>query len=107
MDDFKNDAYYSDKLKRDLTFIASHMKETSPSEFDMDEVLQDSMMFRMIQISENAKKLSEEYKNNRPEIPWRDIYGLRNRIVHQYGGIDMSIVYETLVYDIPEILKQL
>ena len=52
------------------------------------EVLLDSMLFRMIQISENAKKLSDEYKLHRGNVPWNAIYGLRNRIVHDYGNVD-------------------
>ena len=42
----------------------------------------------MIQISENAKKLSDEYKLHRGNVPWKVIYGLRNRIVHDYGNVD-------------------
>ena len=72
-----------------------------------DEVLLDSMMFRMIQISENAKKLTDNYKQMRKEIPWNSIYGLRNRIVHDYGNVDLGIIYETLKYDIPQLLEAL
>ena len=63
------------------------------------------MLFRMIQLSENAKKLSESYKMNNSNIPWNAIYGLRNRIVHDYGSVDLNVVYETLKNDIPELLQ--
>lgn len=109
MDNIKNDPYYVDKLLTDLLFIETHMLGVTKAEFEENEVLQDSMMFRLIQISENARKLSEEYKNERCDIPWKDIYGLRNRIVHDYGQVDLSIVYDTLIYDISdvyEIMKQ-
>ncbi len=61
----------------------------------------------MIQISENAKKLSAEYKTEKCSLPWDELSGLRNRIVHDYGNVDLDIVYETLKYDIPELLEQL
>lgn len=64
------------------------------------------MMFRLIQISENARKISDSYKNNHGYIPWNSIYGLRNRIVHDYGNVDFNIVYNTVKYDIPA-LKEL
>ena len=51
------------------------------------------------------KILSDEYKTNHNQIPWTDIYGLRNRIVHDYGNVDLTIVFETLKNDIPEVLK--
>lgn len=65
------------------------------------------MLFRMIQISENAKRLSEEYKENRDNLPWNELTGLRNSIVHDYGNVDLNIVFETLKYDIPELMEQL
>ena len=76
-------------------------------ELNANEVLLDSMLFRMIQISENAKKLSDEYKQEKSYIPWNLLYGLRNRIVHDYGNVDLNIVYETLKNDIPELLEMI
>lgn len=63
------------------------------------------MSFSLVQISEDSKNLSDEYKTNHNQIPWTDIYGLRNRIVHYYGNVDLTIVFETLKNDIPEVLK--
>ena len=58
-------------------------------------------------ISENAKKLSVEYKSEKSNLPWYELSGLRNRIVHDYGNVDLDIVYETLKYDIPKLLEDL
>ena len=76
-------------------------------ELNANEILLDSMLFRMIQLSENAKKLSDEYKEKRGYIPWNAMYGLRNRIVHDYGNVDLNIVFETLKNDIPELLEMI
>ncbi len=104
MDNTKNDAYYIDKIIDDLKFIIKHMEDVNEEDLGENEVLLDSMMFRLIQISENAKSLSEEYKDNISDIPWSDIYGLRNRIVHDYGNVDLGIIFSTLKDDIPELL---
>lgn len=104
MDNVKNDQYYAGKLLGDLEFIVGHMDGVDAEELAKNELLQDSMMFRLIQISENAKKLSDEYKEDHKEIPWMAVYGLRNRIVHDYGSVDLGIVYDTLKDDIPELL---
>ena len=40
-------------------------------------------------------------------IPWNAMYGLRNRIVHDYGNVDLNIVFETLKNDIPELLEMI
>ena len=107
MDNTKNDHYYLDKIKTDLAFIVEHMKDVDLQELNENEVLLDSMMFRMIQVSENAKKLSTEYKETKSNLPWDEMSGLRNRIVHDYGNVDLNIVYETLKYDISELLEDL
>lgn len=59
MDNVKNDSYYVKRLKLDLEFVVTHMKNVDIEELNANEVLLDSMLFRMIQISENAKKLSD------------------------------------------------
>jgi len=103
MDNGKNDAYYIEKIVKDLNFISFHIDGVTISQLNSDEVLQDSMAFRLIQISENAGKLTNELKEKNKEIPWGDIAGLRNRIVHDYGNVDLRIVFNTLKNDIPEL----
>ena len=103
MNNPKTDTYYLEKVKKDLEFIIRNMQGVTKSDLSENEILQDSMMFRLIQISENARKLSDEYRTSRSDIPWGDMFGLRNKIVHDYGMVDLKIVYETLVYDIPDL----
>ncbi|MBO4830949.1 MAG: DUF86 domain-containing protein [Oscillospiraceae bacterium] len=105
MDNLKNDVYFADKIRDDLAFVVDHMKDIDEEELSNNEILFDSMMFRLIQISENARRLSDEYKEAHPSVPWTAIYGLRNRIVHDYGNVDLDIVYSTLQDDIPELLE--
>ena len=105
MDNVKNDHYYIQKIRKDLEFIVVHMRNIDIEELNANEVLLDSMLFRMIQLSENARRLSDEYKHIHSAIPWNALYGLRNRIVHDYGNVDLNVVYETLKNDIPELLN--
>lgn len=93
MDNVKNDMYYVNKIKIDLAFIVTHMRNVDIEELNRNEVLLDSMLFRMIQVSENAKKLSENYKVAHNKIPWSALSGLRNRIVHDYGNIRPTIYF--------------
>ena len=107
MDNLKNDFYYIQKIQKDLEFIVLHMQNVDIEELKRNEVLMDSMLFRMIQISENAKKLSDGYKAKKSDILWNALSGLRNRIVHDYGNVDLHVVYETLKNDIPDLLELL
>ena len=47
-----------------------------------------------------SRKLTEEYKQKRKTIPWNAMYGMRNRIVHDYGNVDLKVVYKTKKNDI-------
>ena len=107
MDNVKTDSYYIQKIRKDLEFIVEHMRDVDIEELNANEVLLDSMLFRMIQLSENARRLSVEYKLMYRDVPWNAMYGLRNRIVHDYGNIDLEVVYKTLKNDIPELLELL
>ncbi|MBQ2922375.1 MAG: DUF86 domain-containing protein [Tyzzerella sp.] len=107
MDNTKDDKYYIQRIKKDLEFIVVHMQNVDIEELNKNEVLLDSMLFRMIQVSENAKKLSDELKETNSYVPWRALAGFRNRIVHDYGNVDLNIVYETLKNDIPSIVDKI
>ena len=65
MDNTKDDKYYIQRIKKDLEFIVVHMRNADIEELNKNEVLLDSMLFRMIQVSENAKKLSDEIKETK------------------------------------------
>lgn len=107
MDNKKTDQYYIQKIVTDIEFIIAHTEGLTIEQLEDNEVLVDSVMFRLIQVSENSDKLTESFKEQHKEFPWRAMKGLRNRIVHEYGNVDMSVVYDTIQNDIPELLQNL
>lgn len=104
MDNVKNDQYYVEKILTDLRFLIRHTENIDRRTFEKDELLLDSIMFRFVQISEHIKKLTTTFKTKHSEIPWRNINGLRNRIVHEYGNVDLDIVFNAVTKDIYGIL---
>ena len=105
MDNSKKDKNYSEKIIKDLTIIFNNTKDLKKDDLKIDSLLCDSILFRIIQISESSEKLSENFKSKFPNIPWRAIKGLRNKIVHEYGNINVEIIYKTIKDDIPMLLK--
>ena len=87
MDNKKTDQYYIDKIITDLTFIRTHTESLSKSKLEEDEILVDSIMFRLIQVAENSEKLTEKFKKT-----------------YEYGNVDLTIVYDTVKKDIPELI---
>ena len=107
MDNKKTNQYYVNKIITDLAFIIKNTNNLTQAELEENEILVDSVMFRLIQVSENSNKLTSEFKLYHASIPWIAIKGLRNRIVHEYGHVDLEVVYDTVMNDIPKLLDEL
>lgn len=101
MDNVKNDRYYLDKILGDLKFVIDHTKDKTEDDLVRDEVLLDSIMFRIIQVSEASGKLSQDFKLRFDKVPWIALKGMRNKIVHDYGAVNITIVYDTVKNGIP------
>ena len=77
-------------------------------EFQKNNMRVEACVFNLMQIGELAKtSLSEEIKSEIKTIPWKQIYGMRNRIVHGYAGVEMKIVWDTIHDDLPQLEKEL
>ncbi len=107
MDRMKDDLYYVEKIKADLKFVIDHTAGKTKEEIEADELLIDSIMFRIIQISENSGKLTEQFKASHTDVPWLAIKGMRNRIVHDYGYVDLTVVYDAVIRGMPEMYQKL
>ncbi len=58
-------------------------------------------------IGESARNVSANGREATPDIPWREIIGQRNILAHEYGQIDHELLYNTIVNDIPELIRHL
>jgi uncharacterized protein with HEPN domain len=58
-------------------------------------------------IGEAARKVSPEFQQTHPEIPWRQIIGTRHRIVHDYMRVDEDVLWEVVHHDLPALLPLL
>ncbi len=72
-----------------------------------NEVLRFAVMHQLMVLGEAAKRLSQDLKDVNPGIPWREITGMRDKLIHQYDGVDLMEVSTTLERDIPGLLEKL
>ena len=107
MDNIKNDEYYVAKIANDVDSIIRYVGDLSYEDFLENELLIDATMFRLIQMAENIKGLSEDFKRKHPSVPWGSMIGFRNGIVHDYGKTDYSIVYEIVTKDMSKLKEEL
>lgn len=87
--------------------IILYTNNISFEEFTADEKTIDAVVRNFEIIGEAVSRLPTEFKNNHPEIDWRRIKGFRNRIVHEYFGVDLSIVWQIKEQFLPGMLSGL
>ena len=87
--------------------ILDYASRTSLEHAENDPPLQHLFLRNLEIMGEAASRLSEELRRDHPEIPWRDIIDMRNRLVHAYFDIDMNIVWRTISEALPDALGKL
>ena len=87
--------------------IISYTKGKTPSHVEEDTILAEACVFNLSQIGELAHDVSREFSKEHPEVPWRALYGLRNKIVHEYDGLTLGLIWEIIFEDIPILQKKL
>lgn len=78
-----------------------------PERFRQDEKTIDAVARNMEILGEATRQLPEDFIARFPDVPWRQIAGLRNRIVHDYFGLDLEIIWQIIRHDLPSLRVQL
>lgn len=77
------------------------------ADLDTDRVMCLALVRLLEIIGEAGGRVSSEFRETHPEIPWAEIVGLRNRLIHGYGSVDIDILWEILRADLPPLIEGL
>lgn len=77
------------------------------AQYDEDDILRLGLTHLVQVIGEAARKVSDEFRDEHSEIPWRKIVGMRHRIVHDYMRVDEDILWQVVTNDLRALLPQL
>lgn len=77
------------------------------SRFEASRLVQDAVIRNLQTLAESSQRLSSEIKGTQPQIPWRELSGFRNVIVHGYLGVDLGAVWLVVEQDLPALSEAL
>ena len=83
--------------------IKSYTSGIGYNDFLKDYKIQDAVIRNIEILGEAAKLLSDKTKKKYPNIPWKEIAGMRDVLIHTYFGIDLNLTWETIEQDIPKL----
>jgi uncharacterized protein with HEPN domain len=92
-----------DAAKLALEYVRGKTRD----EFLAGVQLQDAVIRRLAIIGEAAKRVSEATRESLPGLPWRQMAGMRNIIVHEYDDVDLSVVWDAVTRDLPPLVSEL
>ena len=84
--------------------MIERLGEATREDLERDVNLQESIVFNLVVIGEAVSKLSQNTRTAHPEIPWKDISDMRNRLVHGYFEIDFETVWKVATEDVPALI---
>ena len=96
-----------EKILKYISKVLTYTKNTEYDEFINNSILVEACVFNLSQIGELANRIDKEFEESNPSIPWRVMYGLRNKIVHDYEGVNLVLIWDIVKEDLPELNIQL
>ncbi len=98
----KDDRVYLEHIRDALNDIATYTNIGRDS-FFTDRMRQDATLRKLQVIGQAVKNLSEETKSRQPQVPWKQIAGMRDKVIHDYFGVDLEIVWAVIEKELPKL----
>ncbi|MBC2601240.1 HepT-like ribonuclease domain-containing protein [Puniceicoccus vermicola] len=93
-------------IRDELQFLVREQAELSETQFQHDEKAKRAFVRSLEIIGEAAKNFPPDYREEHPELPWKPMTRMRDKLIHHYFGVDYPVVWDTVSSDIPPLLKQ-
>ena len=101
---------YIEHIHEAATLAVSYVEGMQRADFLDDTRTQQAVVMNLIIIGEAATKLLQETPDiteQHPDVAWRNMRGMRNRLAHGYFEIDMDVVWDTVTHALPDLIEQL
>lgn len=97
----KSDRIYLEHILEAIGKIENFTHETSRIDFDRNVMIQDAVIRNIEIIGEATKRITKQFTQSHPEIPWQDMAGMRDKLIHDYLDVDIDVVWKTIEVDLP------
>lgn len=97
----KDDRIYLQHILEAISWVEKYLNNIAKEEYLDNHLIQDGVIRQIGIIGEAAKHLSLEFRDKNKDTPWKDIAGMRDKLIHDYFGVDVEAVWETAQRDIP------
>lgn len=102
----RDEAYLLDILES-VRLALAYMEGVDQESYARNTQLQDAVIRRLEILGEAARRISEATRAAYPALPWRQMIGMRNHVIHVYDGVDIEVVWDTVQEDLPGLLAML
>ncbi|MHB1375916.1 MAG: HepT-like ribonuclease domain-containing protein [Candidatus Humimicrobiaceae bacterium] len=99
----KHDSIYLEHIIDETAFIIKEGRELSFEDLIKSEILKRAIIRSLEIIGEAVKNVSKELKDKYPDIEWKKIAGIRDKLIHDYFGVDWNIVWDVINIQIPDL----
>jgi uncharacterized protein with HEPN domain len=99
----RDDLAYIEHILLSISKIEAFTKNMTRSDFEKNEMVQDAVIRNIEIIGEVSKRISSDFKTSYYEIPWREMSGMRDKLIHDYMGVDIDVVWKSIEIDIPQL----
>jgi uncharacterized protein with HEPN domain len=103
----RRDPGYTDDIVNAAAKIKNYLHGKHRGQFDSNEMLRDAVIRQLGIVGEAAASLSTAFREAHPKVPWKDIIGLRQVVLHKYWNVDMDIIWPTAKNDVQTIATYL
>lgn len=103
----RDDKLFLNDIMDSIKKIESYVNGLSFENFSQMSLIVDAVVRNFEIIGEAAKNVSDELKGSRRDVPWKEMAGLRDKMIHEYFGVDLDIIWKTIKKRLPELQAML